>query len=229
MLFLSFLFESYLDKMDMAVLGTGNAGQHIGKALIRLKHNVTFGSRTPKTAKVPIGAGIMDQKTSIKNAEIVFLAIPGSKAVETIKAIGPTAFNGKIIVDMTNILTKDDEWAFDYFRIRTPLEGKLSGAEEIAKLVPEAKVVKAFNVVFAGLMESGQVGNEKLALFIAGDDKSSKAKVAKIGRDIGFETFDVGPLKVARHLEAVGLVMIKISADKNWSDIGFRVLESRKS
>ena len=63
-----------------------------------------------------------------------------------------------------------------------------SGAEELQKLLPRARVVKAFNTVFAETMKTGQMHGEKLTIFVAGDDAGSKDVVRKLAEDIGFDS-----------------------------------------
>ena len=99
-----------------------------------------------------------------------------------------------------------------------------SAAEEIQKKLPKAKVVKAFNAVFAKNQSSAKVGLEKLSAFIAGDDLNAKHIVGKLTKDIGFEPIDCGPLKSARYLEAMGILIINLGYNyKMGVDIGYRL------
>lgn len=84
----------------------------------------------------------------------------------------------------------------------------MSGAEELQKKVPTAKVVKAFNAVFVERMATGQAKGTALTLFAAGDDKAAKEKV--LSRDIGFDAVDAGPLTNARWLETLGYFNIQL-------------------
>jgi len=211
--------------MKIAILGTGNVGTRIGTALSRKGHEIIYGSRTPVKANVPNGTRAMDLKNAVKEANIVFLAVPGAKTKETIIAIGPEAFKDKVVVDVTNVPTKSDEWAFQMFAKEGSIEPGTSNAEENAKLIPGAKVVKTFNMVFAENMDSGIVGNEKLTLFIAGNDKDAKERVEELGESIGFDPVDVGELRMARHLESMGMLLIKLGYGNGMgTSIGFRLV-----
>jgi len=86
-----------------------------------------------------------------------------------------------------------------------------SGAEELQKLVPGARVVKAFNTVFAATMSRGHVGGEPITLFIAGDDAPAKQTVAQLGADLGFLPIDAGPLRNARYLEPLAMQLIHLA------------------
>ena len=79
-------------------------------------------------------------------------------------------------------------------------KGNVGGARK----VPSARVMKAFNTVFAQHMDSGRVHGAALTLFVAGDDPQAKGQVMSPGRDLGFDPVDAGPMTNARSLEALG-------------------------
>jgi predicted dinucleotide-binding enzyme len=111
---------------------------------------------------------------------------------------------GKILVDISNPLNQ----AFD--DLATPPGS--SAAEELATIAPGARVVKAFNTTFAGLLAQGHVGGEPLDVFVAGDDAEAKATVARLIEEGGQRVFDVGPLRRARQLEGLGLLNISLQS-----------------
>jgi predicted dinucleotide-binding enzyme len=78
-----------------------------------------------------------------------------------------------------------------------------SAAEEIAKAVPGAEVVKAFNTVFAQVLAEGaDFGNgRKVSVFVAADSERAKQAARAIAESIGFDVVDAGGLKNARYLE----------------------------
>jgi predicted dinucleotide-binding enzyme len=86
-------------------------------------------------------------------------------------------------------------------------------------------VVKAFNTVFAPHMASGQVKGTSLTLLVAGDDPHAKDEVLALGRDIGFDSVDAGPLRNARWLEALGYLNIQLGYMlKMGTEIGFKLI-----
>lgn len=111
---------------------------------------------------------------------------------------------GKILVDISNPLnqTSDD----------LGIPPTTSAAEELAKIAPAARVVKAFNTAFARLLAQGHVGSAPLDVFMAGDDDQAKATLAQLIVDGGQRVFDVGPLRRARQLEGMGLLTIILQA-----------------
>jgi predicted dinucleotide-binding enzyme len=71
-------------------------------------------------------------------------------------------------------------------------------------------VVKAFNTVFARHMDTGHVEGQRLSLLLASDDPAAKAAVEALGRDIGFDPVEAGPLRNARSLESLGDLNIQL-------------------
>ncbi|MDD1744023.1 MAG: hypothetical protein LUO85_05285, partial [Methanomassiliicoccales archaeon] len=101
-----------------------------------------------------------------------------------------------------------------------------SAAEEVQKLLPKAKIVKAFNYVFAKNMETGMFGKEPLTAFVAGDDLDAKKKVMQLAKQIGFEPVDAGSLAASRYLEAMAILIINLGYGmKMGPDIGFRLIK----
>ncbi|MEM0202250.1 MAG: hypothetical protein QXR73_03675, partial [Candidatus Micrarchaeaceae archaeon] len=102
-------------------------------------------------------------------------------------------------------------------------------AEEIAKHAKGAKVVKAFNTIFAENMKTGQLGNEKLVTFIAGDDEQAKATVISLAKGMGMDPIDVGPLEKARYIEPAGLLLIELGyGRKMGTGIGLKLVRGQQ-
>jgi len=147
--------------------------------------------------------------------EVVVLAVPFHAVKETVLAIGPASLKGKVLVDATNVIGPSGDLAVGF---------TTSGAEELAKLTPGARVVKAFNTVLAQNMATGKIGNEQLTLFVAGDDLTAKEAVLSLARDIGFDSVDAGPLRCARYLEPMAMEQITLAyLLKMGPSIGFRL------
>jgi 8-hydroxy-5-deazaflavin:NADPH oxidoreductase len=95
------------------------------------------------------------------------------------------------------------------------------------RVVPSARVVKAFNTVFAQHMDSGTLRGETLTLFAAGDDAGARSQVLSLGRDLGFDPVDAGPLTNARSLEALGYFNIQLGYMLTMGPlIGFKLLRA---
>lgn len=192
--------------MKIAIIGKGNVGSALSSGLSS-KHEIKFGHRDPKE---PVA-------DAAKWGEVIILAVPFENANDAIEAVRPYA-NGKIVIDVMNAIGPNSELSI---RCTT------SSAEETQKKLPNAKVVKAFNTVFAKNQSVGKIGNEQLTAFIAGDDSKSKETVAQMTRDIGFKPVDCGPLKMARQLEAMGNLIINLAFTYGMgTKIGFKLVNA---
>lgn len=193
----------------IALIGKGNVGQALAEGLQRAGHQILFASRDPKQ---PVS-------DAVARGEVVILAVPWTEHRNVAQGAG-NSLDGKTVVDVSNILTPSYDLALGF---------TTSGAEELQKLLPKAKVVKAFNTVFAQNMKTGQVHGERLTAFVAGDDSTSKETVRRLAEDIGFESVDAGPLKAARYLEPLGVLNISLGYGlKMGTDIGIRLVKKQE-
>jgi len=176
-------------KSRIGIIGDGNVGSALRSGLEKAGYPVRAVGKDP--AKVAeTGAW----------AEVVVLAVPFPAIDSALQSLGGTV-SGKTLVDVTNALTGDMQLALGF---------TTSGAEELQKKAPGAKVVKAFNTQFAGHMSTGKLGQETLTVFAAGDDEAARQQVLALQRDIGFDAVDAGPLRNARQLESLGYLNITL-------------------
>jgi predicted dinucleotide-binding enzyme len=193
--------------MRIGIIGKGHVGTALAAGLSRKGHEIRFGHRDPKE---PVAA-------AAKWGEVIILAVPYESVEDAAKAIGSAA-DGKTVIDVTNVLDSNGELAIGF---------TTSGAEQLQKTLPKAHVVKAFNTVFAQNQSAGTVDSEQLTLFVAGDNKKAKRTVMQLGRDIGFEPVDAGPLKSARYLEPMGMLMINLGLTLGMgTGIGFKLVKA---
>src|SRR4051794_35491737 len=176
-------------KTKIAIIGNGNVGGALSRGLKRAGHDVR---------------AVDDDKAAIRDAaawgDIVFLAVPFGAIDDVVKTAGDVLV-GKTVVDVTNALGADMSLAIGF---------TTSGAEELQKKLPRARVVKAFQTVFAQHMETGTLGDQRLTTFVAGDDAGAKSSVIALAKDIGFDAVDAGPLRNARLLEPLGYFNIQL-------------------
>jgi hypothetical protein len=176
--------------MNVGIIGKGNVGSAIAAGLSRAGHEIKFGHRDPKETVAE----------AAKWGEIIILAVPHENVADAAKSIGSLA-DGKILLDVTNAISENMNLAIGF---------STSAAEELQKKLPKARVVKAFNTVFAQNQSTGRLGNEQLTLFVASDEAKAKQSVMQLGRDIGFDPVDAGPLKSARYLEPMAMLLINL-------------------
>jgi len=192
--------------MKLAVIGSGNIGKSIGAWASGLGYDVIFSAKNAEHAKeAALAAGknakFAETNEAVKQADLVLLAVPYSAVKEVMTNIGPL-LKGKVLIDATNPLNADYSGLAVGFTT--------SAAEEIAKLAPEAKVVKAFNTVFASVFASQnpKIKGNKISVFYASDDADAKKKVADLINGMGFDAVDSGPLKASRNIEPMALLNI---------------------
>ena len=204
--------------MKIAIIGTGNVASNLGAALSN-SNEIVYGSRNPAEAKAKLpNANIKSIEEAAKESEIIILAVPYEHAKDAIKEM-KKGEEGKILIDVSNPLDKNRRWAKGFSE---------SAAEEIAKHAKGAKVVKAFNTIFAQNMKTGALGSEKLATFIAGDDEQAKSTVIDLAKSIGMDPVDVGTLEKARFIEPAGLLLIELGYGKKMgTGIGFKLVKSQ--
>lgn len=191
-------------KTKIAIIGDGNVGSALNRGLERAGYEVKSVGNEPSRVREIANWG-----------EHIVLAMPFAAVDDVLRNLGD-AVNGKTLIDATNALTPDFQLALGF---------TTSGAEELQKKAPSAKVVKAFNTVFAEHMATGEVNGAKLTLFAAGDDQPAKELALAMGRDIGFDAVDAGPLQNARWLETLGYLNIQLGYMlKMGTKIGFKLV-----
>ena len=113
--------------------------------------------------------------------------------------------SGKVIVTCSLPMNADDSGLV--------LGLTTSAAEELAKKVPGARVVSAFNTVpsevLFGVYEAKLEGRPSLVY--CGDDAGAKQVAAGLIRDAGFEPVDAGPLRIARYTEPFALLVAQLA------------------
>jgi NADPH-dependent F420 reductase len=196
--------------MKIAVIGAGNVGSRLAKLFILAGHEITIGSREQEKAiaiAAQLGETVKGAKyaDAVASADVIIVTTPwaNNTTLDVVQELGD--LTGKIVIDCTNPLAPD--------YMSNTLGYTTSSAEEIAKLIPGVPVVKAFNTIFAEVMEPGKqiFDGQKATGFYCGDDAAAKAIVAKLIEDAGFEPVDAGVLQNARYLEPMAQLNIQIA------------------
>src|SRR3982751_2658484 len=183
--------------MKVTVIGAGNMGSAFVKQLVRAGHQVSVTARdsakAARAAAANPGAKAVATADAAASAEAVVLATAYADAAGALQAVGD--LQGRVVIDITNPLTADF--------MGLTLGHDTSAAEEIARALPEADVVKAFNTLFAQVLADGpQFADGQVApAFVASDSERAKQTAMALIDSIGFTPVDAGPLKNARYLE----------------------------
>lgn len=173
----------------IGIIGKGKVGGALAKGFSRAGHEVRA-----------VGKDEAAMRDAAAWSEVVLVAVPFGAIDEVVRVAGE-ALAGKTVVDVTNALDASMSLAVGF---------TTSGAEELQKKLPKARVVKAFNTVFAQHMDSGRLGDKQLTAFVAADDAGAKKTVLELAQGIGFDAVDAGPLKNARLLEPLALLNIQL-------------------
>lgn len=190
--------------MKVGIIGSAVVGQVLASAFKNEGHEVILGTRNPNKKELAefksTNAGIRVQtfENTASWAEIIVIATAGTAVEEAIKMAGLHNFTNKVVIDTTNPI--DDQPPVNgVLQFFTDLKSSLM--ERIQQLIPDAKVVKAFNSVGNALMYKPNFKDTKPTMFICGNDDDAKKTVTGILTSFGWETEDMGKVEAARAIE----------------------------
>jgi 8-hydroxy-5-deazaflavin:NADPH oxidoreductase len=196
--------------MRVGILGSGLMGGKLGTLFARAGHEVVFSyarseAKLQKLAQDAPGkarAGTPDE--AARESDVLLLAVHWSRIEDVLNRAGD--LSGKVIVSCSLPMNADDT--------ELVIAHAASGAEELAKMAPKARVVSAFNTVpsevLFGVYEAKQESGRP-SLVYCGDDASSKGAAEELIRDVGFDPVDAGPLRIARYTEPFALLVARLA------------------
>ena len=196
--------------MRIGILGSGLMGGKLGTIFARAGHEVVFSysHSEKKLEKLARDAGASARAgtpaEAAKDADALLLAVHWSRFDDVLKKAGNLA--GKVIVTCSLPMNDSDTGLV--------VAHKSSGAEKLAKKIPKARIVSAFNTlpseVFFSVFENRGRGSPP-SLVYCGDDKKAKNVAVQLIRDVGFEPIDAGPLRIARYTESFALLVAQLA------------------
>jgi predicted dinucleotide-binding enzyme len=175
-------------------IGAGHIGSQLARLSIKNGYDVVLSnSRGPDTLSALVKelgprARAATAHEAARAGDIVVVTIP----LKNIGSVPVEPLVGKVVIDTNNYYPQRDG------RIPALDDESTTTAELLQQRLPQSKVVKAFNHIYAQeLTTHGQARGtpNRRALVIAGDDESAKATVARLIDQYGFDTVDAGPLK----------------------------------
>lgn len=141
---------------------------------------------------------------TLQSSTVVFLAIPHAEVHDWVE-VHRMLLKNKLIVDCTNAVKWDKGPIW-----HPPKEGSMSAM--IQAMIPDAKVVKAFNTFGSEFVGSSTLkSGTSVDLFMAGNDAGGKSQVAFIAQKMGYRPVDSGPLRNAAVLENVAVLWIHLA------------------
>jgi NADPH-dependent F420 reductase len=193
--------------VKVSIIGAGNVGQALATSVRRAGHDVTITARNTEHASAAAdatGARVAaSSRDAAAGADVIVLAVPVTALEEVATELSEVA-TGKTVVDVTNHPVPD------------PSGDDTSAAESLQARLPQAHVVKAFNTLFASHQVDPVVDGVPLDGYVAGDDDGAKKQVLELVRSIGLRPIDVGPLAMARTLEALAWLNISLNVNNKW-------------
>jgi 8-hydroxy-5-deazaflavin:NADPH oxidoreductase len=202
--------------MRIGILGSGLMGGKLGTIFARAGHDVVFSyshseKKLEKLARDAGGSARAGTPAeAAKDADALLLAVHWSRFDDVLKKAGK--LSGQIIVTCSLPMNDSDTGLV--------VAHKSSGAEKLAKKVPKARIVSAFNTVpsevFFSVFEAGsgkrEAGSGKRpSLIYCGDNAKAKDVAARLISDVGFEPVDAGPLRIARYTEPFALLVAQLA------------------
>jgi 8-hydroxy-5-deazaflavin:NADPH oxidoreductase len=197
--------------MRIAIIGAGNVGGGLGTAFAAVGHDVVFGVRDPESEKTRTalaaapGARAAAAREAVDGANVVVFAlrwdvVPGIVA-------GLPSLAGRIVIDAMNRFGGDPA---------------RSTTQDLADLLPGAKLAKAFNTIGFENLTTARERTAPAAMLVAGDDPDAKRAAMSLAGELGFEPEDAGPLANAKALEEMVKVWL-VLAQAHGRNVGFAI------
>lgn len=187
--------------MQIGIIGTGNMGRTLGLRWAAVGHRVLFGSRDARKAQAaaqqagaPARAGDPDDAAAF--GQVLLYTARGAMPTTLLRA--PEALVGKIVIDCNNS-------DFDAERGEFAPAPVPSFAEQLARDVPGARVVQAFNTLPSRVLElpRERLAPYRISLFACSDDEEARRIVLRLGEELGLIGVDGGELVRARIIDGV--------------------------
>jgi predicted dinucleotide-binding enzyme len=211
--------------MRVGIIGSGQVGQVLAAGFSTKGHEVVLGTRDPKKAMAETKPGpygqpplsawskanpkvkIATMAESAQHGEVLVFAVHGANVEDAVKQSGAANLAGKVVLDTTNPLEFGPNGA------HLPKSIKDSCLQTAQRAAPKANFVKAWNCTPGGLMVDPKQGPGDQ--FICGDDAKAKEQAAKLLKEFGWNTRDVGDASMAPYVEGMALTVINWAAKAN--------------
>ena len=209
---------------ELGVLGTGRMGFRLAAMFARAGRNVLLGSRDPERARwLAANSGLRMTGGSYDDAIAASAILPAifirDGLFDILQPFG-SQMDGKLLIDISNPFNAD------YSDFLTPWDS--SGAEELQRRLPQARLVGAFKNVFWEVFDSPLFDGEVSDVLIVGDDEEAKRRFLALTEGTPFRYLDAGPLRNARTVERLTLLTGRLGQQlqtyprMNWRLLGHR-------
>ncbi|MBK9460279.1 MAG: NAD(P)-binding domain-containing protein [Sphingobacteriales bacterium] len=192
----------------IGIIGSGVVGKTLAKGFLQYGYDTTIASRsTEKRLELQAELGnniqVADFASTAQNADMVVLAVKGTKAKEAMLICGLDNLHGKTIIDATNPIADaaPQNGVLRYFS-----DINFSLMEDLQTTIPNAHFVKAFSCVGSAFMVNPSFDGQKPSMFICGNNDAAKQDVADILTQFGWDIEDMGKAEAARAIEPLAML-----------------------
>jgi predicted dinucleotide-binding enzyme len=184
----------------LGIIGAGHIGSQVARVAVANGYDVVIAnSRGPETladlvAELGPRAKAATAEDAASAADVAVVTVP-LRAIDSLPA---EHLAGKIVLDTNNYYFERDG------HIDALDKGETTTSELVQRALPNAKIAKAFNHIYASEITSdgkpaGTAGRRALAT--AGDDAEAVAFVTRFYDEAGFDTVNVGALSESWRVE----------------------------
>ena len=197
---------------ELGVIGTGQMGSRLAAMFARAGRKVVLGSRdSTRAAAIVEELGIPTLRAGCNgealDAPVVLPAVFIRDGLFDLLDRHCRRLAGKLLIDISNPFNAD------YSDFVTPWD--TSGAEELQRQFPQARVVGAFKNVFSEVFDHPQFGESLSDVLITGDDAQAKARFLELAHGTPFRYLDAGPLIHSRTVERLTFITSRLGRQLN--------------
>jgi predicted dinucleotide-binding enzyme len=211
--------------MKIGILGTGDVGRALGTGFVKHGHEVRIGSRQAGNEKAEKWRQETGEKASTGTfadaaafGDLIVVSTLWTGTENALHLAGLENFKGKTVIDTINPLD------FSSGAPRLALGTTDSAGEQVQRWLPDAHVVKAFNIIGNAHMVDPQFPGGPPDMLIAGNDAGAKETVTGILKDFGWAVIDLGGIESSRYLEPMAMVWILHAFQTKTGNHAFKLL-----
>ena len=214
--------------MKVAILGTGQVAIDLANGFISRGHSVVFGTRDVqgeralKAVAAASGSSAALYAHAAQQSDMAVLATSWSGTQNAAQLTGNAALKGKLLIDVTNPLD------FSTGKPQLALGFPHSAGATIQQWLPDARVVKALNIITSSRMVDPTFADGQADMFIAGNDAAAKQQTTDLLKAFGWRSaIDMGDISKSYLLEAMAMVWIDYGVSRNHWSHGFSLLGAK--
>lgn len=221
--------------MKIGILNAGNVGSRLARAWATAGHDLVIAKDGEDRKIAPLLAELGDKarlgtiREAAEFGDAVLFSVYWPRVEAIVNEVGD-AFDGKVVIETMNPLgvTADFVHFHDLKFMRDS-----STSEDLQRRLPKARIVKAFNLLAAPVLEAAAWSQSpvKPNVFYASDDAAAGQVTRGLISDAGFKPVNAGPLKGARQLEQVGVLLHHVADHEYGGDadlvrLGLSIIEA---